>query len=76
MYDWTKPNPLAPRYTPRTYAPAAQGVCKWYRTLEGREYMFTLVTAGWWGVGETGTLRVYRRISNGDWYVTRTLQLA
>lgn len=56
------------RYGERIPAEAAQGVRSWYRELAGRHFRFTLVVDGWWGVGETGTLRVKAQISNGDWY--------
>ncbi len=52
----------------RNYRDAAQGVERWYRKLGGRTFMFCYVVAGWWGVGETGTLTVSAAISNGDYY--------
>ena len=55
----------------RNYRDAAQGVERWYRELGGRCYMFTYVVRGWWGVGQTGQLNVYRAISNGDCYVVK-----
>lgn len=45
-------------YTNRWITPAAQGVLVWTRKLAGRRFWFTYVYAGWWGVGETGTLTV------------------
>jgi hypothetical protein len=67
--------PGRPPYSPRTcMRPGAQGVLVWYRTLAGREFRFTLVLAGWWGVGETGTLRVASRIG-WDWYTQRTVMI-
>jgi hypothetical protein len=63
---WRRVN--CPRYNERIPADAAQGVRMWYRELNGRMFRFTLVVEGWWGVGETGTLRVKTQISNGDWY--------
>ena len=56
----------------RQCRPAAQGVARWFRKLNGKWYQFTLVTEGWWRVPETGTVHVWRQISNGDWYVTST----
>jgi hypothetical protein len=62
--------------TTRIPFPAAQGVTGWSRKIGDRWYQFTLVTDGWWGVGETGTLRVYRQlVPCGDWYVMRTAKL-
>jgi hypothetical protein len=60
----------------RQYAPAAQGITMWHREIGGRWYRFALVTAGWWGVGETGTLRVYRKFSPcGDWFESHTFKV-
>lgn len=57
----------------RNYREAAQGVERWYRTLNGRTFMFTFVNDGWWGVGETGTLRVHRQYRPcGDYFVCKT----
>jgi len=36
----------------------AQGVVCWMREINGVYYGFQLVYAGWWGVGETGSLTV------------------
>lgn len=52
----------------RNYFPAAQGVKLWYRTINGRTVRVVLVEDGWWGVGATGSIRIERQISNGDWY--------
>jgi hypothetical protein len=60
----------------RNYFPAAQGVKKWFRTIGGKTYMFTLVTAGWWGVPPTGTLHVWYQISNHDWYIKSTYHVS
>src|SRR5262245_37143402 len=57
---------------PRIPFPAAQGVTGWYRQINGTFYQFTAVTDGWWGVGPTGTIRVWRPISNGDYYPVHT----
>lgn len=46
------------KYTGRWVTPGAQGVLTWHRVLAGRRFWFTYVHAGWWGVGETGTLTV------------------
>lgn len=46
------------QYTDRHAQLAAQGVITWHRVLAGRRFFFTLVYAGWWGVGETGELFV------------------
>jgi hypothetical protein len=57
----------------------AQGVIVWDRKLEGRWFRFSLVTAGWWGVGETGTVRVKAQHSGyagGDYYLVRTDRLS
>lgn len=57
----------------RNYRNAAQGVERWYRKLGGRWLMFTYVRRGWWGVGDTGTLRVYRQYrAGGDYFVVKT----
>lgn len=65
-----------PQYGTRSHAPAAQGVEMWTRRLAGRTFRFTLVRAGWWGVGETGTLTTYYDITGrGDWYPRHTFQL-
>lgn len=60
----------------RNFRSGAQGVIVWHRTLAGRPFRFTLVVNGWWGVGETGTLRVSAEpkaieCSPGDWYPVR-----
>jgi hypothetical protein len=54
--------------------PAAQGVQGWYRQIGGRWYRFSLVTDGWWGVGETGTMHAARQfVPLGDWYTRLTV---
>lgn len=67
-------------YSGRNYFPAAQGVEMWYRRLAGRTFRFTLVREGWWGVGDTCTLRVSAQLRGyegcGDWYPHRSFQLA
>lgn len=52
----------------RNFFPGPQGVKVWYRHLGGRMVRMILVEDGWWGVGPTGTIRMERQISNGDWY--------
>jgi len=55
---------------------AAQGVQAWYRQINGRWYKFALVIEGWWGVGPTGTLTVYRQYRPaGDWFCFRETRL-
>lgn len=69
-------------YSPRiNIRPGAQGVVVWNRKLAGRWFRFTLVTAGWWGVGETGTLVVSAepkaiKCYPGDLYPVRRTVLA
>jgi len=54
----------------RHYQPAAQGVERWYRLLGDHWYHFAYVVDGWWGVGETGTLRVSRERHPATTYLT------
>lgn len=57
----------------RNFRDAAQGCERWYRSLHGRTFMFTYVRTGWWGVGETGTLRVSRQFRPcGDFFTVKT----
>jgi hypothetical protein len=69
-------------YSERTNVrPGAQGVIVWNRKLAGRWFTFALVTAGWWGVGETGELHVSAVFGcadghyPGDRYPVRTSRL-
>lgn len=62
----------------RLPADAAQGVLSWWRKIGREYYRFSLVVDGWWGVGETGTLRVSKRLCGGvsDYYVCKTFTVS
>lgn len=65
-----------PSFRGRIPRDCAQGVRGWTRWLGGREWLFLLVVDGWWGVGDTGTVTVYRSgYWPGDWYPCKTFHV-